>query len=92
MARNQSWSEKKMMALVRGLEFTSIDEYYRYIITSKINGQVDQCCRLFRQMPKEYRKDFLSFLVDETKGVDYYHDREDRTYYHDLLKLLIEEI
>jgi hypothetical protein len=43
-------------------------------------------------MPKEYRKDFLSHLVDETKEIDYHNDREPRTYYYELLKLLIEEI
>jgi len=87
-----TWQYNKMMALVRSYDFKSIDEYHQYIIDSKINGQVNQCCRLFKQMPKEYRKDFLSYLVDETKEIDYHNDREPRTYYYELLKLLIEEI
>ena len=89
---NISWSKAKMMTLVRGLEFKTVDEYFRYIIDSKINGHIDQCCRLFRDMPKEYRKDFLSHLVDETKDIDYGNDREERVYIYELLKLLIEEI
>lgn len=86
MAHKQGYAQIKMRRLAKSLEFSTTEEYYEYIINSKINGNTDQCCRLFRDMPKEYRKNFLSYLTDEVnrggKGNVYY----------ELLKLLIEEI
>lgn len=86
MAKQLTWQERKMRSLYKGLDFNSTEDYYNYIIGSKINGNRDQCCRLFRDMPKENRKDFLSYLVDE---VQRYNDKSTE---YELLKLLIEEI
>lgn len=90
MAQKKSqhtWQYNKMMALVRGLDFETVEEYFNYIIDSKINGQLDQVKSLFRDMPKEYRKDFLSYLADEVE-----RENNGNTVYYQLLKLLIEQI
>ena len=67
MAQKKSWQERKMQTLVRGLYFKTTDEYYNYIEVSKINGNNKQVRELFRDMPKENRKEFLSYLADEVK-------------------------
>jgi len=77
---------KKMSSLVKGLEFETTEEYYQYIVDSKINGNIDQCRRLYRDMPKENRKEFLSSLADHN-----YRFGDKQTEY-EVLKLLIEEI
>jgi hypothetical protein len=81
-----SWQYNKMMALVRAHDFYETDDYFQYILSSKINGQINQCCSLFKKMPKEYRKEFLSYLADQI-----FSDGRDRESF-ELLKLLIEEI
>ncbi|MBP6478980.1 MAG: hypothetical protein KA290_14790 [Chitinophagaceae bacterium] len=80
-----SWQYNKMMALVRGLDFRTVEEYFNYIEVSKINGNTSQVKTLFTDMPKEYRKEFMSYLADEMK-------RNETEYPYQLLKLLIEEI
>jgi len=92
MAHKQSYAQTKMRRIVKAMDFDTTEEFYDYIVNSKVNGNTDQCCRLFKSMPKENRKDFLSSLVDQTKDVDYYNDREEKRIYHEILKLLIEEI
>lgn len=80
-----TWQYNKMMALVRGLDFETVEDYFGYIEQSKINGNTSQVCRLFRDMPKEYRKEFLSYELDEL-------NRNFDKSTMELLKLLIEEI
>lgn len=87
MAHKQGYAQTKMRRIAKSLEFSTTEEYYEYIINSKINGNTDQCCRLFRDMPKEYRKNFLSYLADQVEKENNGH-----TVYYELLKLLIEEI
>lgn len=82
---NTPWYKAKMMTLVRGLGFKTVEEYFSYIEDSKINGNLSQTKRLFRDMPKEYRKEFLSYELDELN-----RNFEKCTW--ELLKLLIEEI
>lgn len=82
-----SWQYNKMMALVRGLDFQTIEDYFGYIESSKINGNISQVRTLFRDMPKEYRKEFLSYLADQVE-----RESNGNTVYYQLLKLLIEEI
>jgi len=81
-----TWQYNKMMALVRGLDFETVEDYFGYIVSSKTNGNIDQCRELFRDMPKEYRKEFLSHLADANWRFT------DKQREYELLKLLIEEI
>ena len=82
-----TWQYNKMMALVRGLDLETVEDYFQYIISSKINGNLLQVRDLFRDMPIEYRKEFLSYLADEVE-----RESNGNTVYYQLLKLLIEEI
>lgn len=81
-----TWQYNKMIALARKLDFETIDEYYQYIISSKVNGNISQCIRLFKSMPKENRKEFLSYLADTNWRFS------DKQTEYEVLKLLIEEI
>ena len=67
--------------------FKDMQEYYDMIVDSKINGQIEQCREQFNSCNKEQKKEFLSYLADETE-----RENNGNTVYYQLLKLLIEEI
>lgn len=67
--------------------FKSIDEYYQYIIESKINGQNSQVIALFINMPRSNRKDFLQYLAEEVE-----RENNGNTVYFELLKYCIDLI
>lgn len=50
--------------------FQTIDQYYEYVIQSKINGQVSQAINLIEKMSKEQKRSFLIFL----NGNDFWGD------------------
>ena len=87
MAHKQGYAQTKMHRIVKAMDFDTTEEFYDYIVNSKVNGNTDQCCRLFKAMPKENRKEFLSYLADQVEKENNGH-----TVYYELLKLLIEEI
>ncbi|OQB39701.1 MAG: hypothetical protein BWY04_01536 [candidate division CPR1 bacterium ADurb.Bin160] len=50
---------KSALKMAKSLDFCSIDEFYNYLIDSYILGQFSQCRRLFTELSKEGRKNFL---------------------------------
>jgi hypothetical protein len=87
MSKHLTWADRRMITLERSHEFESTEAYYNYIETSFYNGQRKQTIKLFKDMPKYYRKHFLSYLADQVEG----HNANNCDYY-ELLKLLIEHI
>lgn len=75
------------LKLLRDLNFTSMDQYFEYIIESKINGNHSQVEKLFKQLKKEQRKEFLSYLADQLES-----NTNGNTVYYELLKYCIELI
>lgn len=54
--------------LLKAYEFESIDDYYEFILNSYINGQFQQQETLIKQLGKQQKKEFLSWLE-----LSYYH-------------------
>lgn len=55
---------------LKDYEFVSIEEYFDYIITSKVNGQLRQAKVLFAKMSKAQRKDFLDWCMETLPSSD----------------------
>ena len=53
---------KALIKLAKELDFDNEVEYFDYCIDSHINGNFTQCKRLFKDMKKEDRKLFISYL------------------------------
>ena len=53
---------KALIKLAKELDFNNELEYFDYCIDSHINGNFTQCKRLFKDMKKEDRKLFISYL------------------------------
>lgn len=56
---------KSMKWLLKEYEYTSEADYYDMVLTSYINGQMEQAKRQFLQMRKCDRVKFLTYLVNE---------------------------
>ena len=46
-----------------GLDFKSIEEYFDYIVASKINGNYSQTIELFNDLSKSQKKDFIEYIA-----------------------------
>jgi len=55
---------KKLKTLAKELEFEKPEEYYDYIIMSKVNGQKHQVIELFNQMKKDDKLFFLNEYLE----------------------------
>lgn len=55
---------------IEDLDFKSIEEYFDYIVTSKVNGQLAQAKELFAKMSKAQRKDFLDWCMETLPSSD----------------------
>jgi hypothetical protein len=49
---------------IEGLDFKTIEEYFQYIIDSEINGQIQQAKRLFKDLSRAQKKDFLDYCSE----------------------------
>lgn len=47
---------------IKGLDFTSIEQYFDYIIESIINGQRQQATGLIKDLDKNQKKRFINYL------------------------------
>ena len=47
---------------IQSLDFKTIEEYFEYIVNSKINGNYDQANELFNDLSKTQKKDFIDWL------------------------------
>ena len=45
-------------------EFKCIEDYFNYIIESKINGNYSQVKDLIKNLSKEQKRDFIAFIKD----------------------------
>lgn len=48
-------------------EWEHIDDYYNYIVESKINGQFGQVRELIEKLSKKQMKGFIEYLENETQ-------------------------
>jgi len=55
---------------IQGYDFTTIEEYFAYIVESKINGQHAQVEDLITKLSKDQKKDFLQYLESNGLGED----------------------
>jgi hypothetical protein len=49
---------------IEALDFTTIEEYFQYIVDSEINGQIQQAKRLFKDLSRPQKKDFLDYCSE----------------------------
>lgn len=55
------------------LDFSHLDEYFQYIVDSKINGQSQQVKSLIKKLSKQQRQDFLRWF-----DASYYYEAADQ--------------
>jgi len=55
-----------MKKLIKDYEVDGVELYYNLIIDSVINGQRTQAYEQFKYMPKEYRKGFIKWCINES--------------------------
>lgn len=55
---------------IKGLDFETIEDYYNYVIESKINGQHKQCNDLIIEMSKQQKIDFIRHANQFTETED----------------------
>ncbi len=56
---------------IKDLDFNTIEEYFDYIVESKINGNHSQVERLITALSKQQKKDFLRNLFNNVRvGAD----------------------
>lgn len=51
-------------------DFKSINQYFGYIIESKINGQYNQCAKLINKLSKNQKIEFLQELQEYRQNSD----------------------
>jgi nucleoid-associated protein YejK len=56
--------ENKMQSLYKGLDFQHRNQYFDYCIESLINGQRTQAKQLFKDLPKVYKHELITYLRD----------------------------
>lgn len=62
---------------IKAYDFKTIEEYFDYIIESKINGQHAQVKSLITALSKEQKKEFiihLEFSYSNSKDIEYCKD------------------
>ena len=47
---------------IKKYEFNNLDDYYAYIIDSKINGNFSQVKDLIKKLSKGQKEDFINYL------------------------------
>jgi hypothetical protein len=72
---------------ILGYEFSDIYEYFDYIVTSRINGQIKQAKDLYKKLSKKQKTDFWNWF-----DASYYYDSMDNdepNYVNDLKTILL---
>ena len=52
--------KKKLLTLAKEYDFENAEDYYYYIVESKVNGNQDQVRKLFNNMQKIDKENFLN--------------------------------
>lgn len=55
---------------LRAYAFKTIEDYFDYILLSKVNGQQKQVADLIERMSKEQKKECLKWFEEQTKTAD----------------------
>lgn len=50
--------------LIKGYDLNSLEDYFQYILNSRINGNGDQCIDLFEKLSEKQRIDFYVYVYD----------------------------
>lgn len=61
--------KKFASTLAKEYDFTTRNEYFDYILESLMNGNRQQCKRLFRQMKRDDQNDFLINHLKHDNGI-----------------------
>lgn len=61
---------------IERLDFTSLEEYFQYIMDSKINGQPKQVRELFKKLSKPQKREFLCWFDNEYFFTETSHNRK----------------
>lgn len=56
--------------VIKAYDFETIEDYYDYIVLSKINGQYTQLLSLIKAMSKEQKKDCLNWLDSQSYNIE----------------------
>lgn len=70
---------KKALTLAKELDFKTVEQYFEYCIESYINGNKEQCKKLFFDMKQEDKKLLLKYIIANYNYCDWYK------FYFDLL-------
>jgi hypothetical protein len=54
---------------IQSLDFKTIEEYFEYIVDSKINGNYNQANELFNDLSKTQKKDFIEYKLAISMGL-----------------------
>ena len=49
---------------IKALDFTTIQQYFEYVIESRINGNFQQAEKLIKKMSKDQKKEFMQYVDD----------------------------
>ena len=61
---------------IKGYGFSTLFEYFEYILEGRINGNMSSCRELIMQLSKIQAVDFISWLDGESKNSDNRGDYE----------------
>ena len=70
---------KTVLELAKEYDFNTKEEYFDYIILSVLNGQRQQCIKLFNQMQNPDKLEFLTEYIEPATNPD-------------LLKIILTEV
>jgi hypothetical protein len=73
--------------LITGYEFSDIYEYFDYIVTSRINGQIKQAKDLYKKLSKAQKTEFWEWFDTSTSFVA--QSEEETNYVNDLKTILL---
>lgn len=66
-------AKKKLITLAKEMDFTTSQDYLNYITLSHINGNFSQCKRLFNEMKKADKIEFIEFIrLEYPEMYDYF--------------------
>jgi hypothetical protein len=73
---------------IKSLDLETIEDYFNYIVESRVNGQIQQSRELYHSMSERQKKEFESWFL-----TFYHYDGEDYQTpaymeYHHLLNIL----
>ena len=59
---------------LKDYEFESMEDYYDYVVVSRINGNPSQATDLVKDMSNRQYNNFIRYVMDSSEPVGYYLD------------------